>query len=93
MAARKNSRLPSAPAIGEGKVTIVGAAERGREGRDVGAHRLMHRRIAHDAFLDVGARRLELRLDQGEDMCAGRDASAIAAGSTSLSEMKLTSIT
>jgi hypothetical protein len=31
---------------------------------DVVAHRRVHGRIAHDAFLDVGAPRLELRFDQ-----------------------------
>ena len=38
----------------------VGRQKRG----DVGADRFMDCRVAHDAFLDVAALRLELRLDQ-----------------------------
>src|SRR5580704_4402335 len=39
-------------------------AERGNKGADVLADELVHRFVAHDAFLDMAPRRLELRLDQ-----------------------------
>src|SRR5215470_4008676 len=50
------------------KALDVAAAERRRAGYDLGDDRLMDGWIAHDSFLDMGARRLELRLDQGKEM-------------------------
>ena len=64
----KNSILPSPPAIEDGNTSISRAAERGGEGRDVVADFLMHRRVADDAALGMLSRRLELRLDQRQQM-------------------------
>ena len=66
-------------------------AERRQERADVVADRCMHRRVAHDAFLDVAA--------ASASNCGLISASSVArgasnlptAGMTSLSEMKLTS--
>src|ERR1700738_164585 len=61
-----------AVAIGAGdrsrKSPDTAAAERGRIDGDLGDDRLMDGWVAHDSLLDVGARRFELRLHQGEDM-------------------------
>src|SRR5215216_6973352 len=46
----------------------VGAAERSRECRDIVADLLMHHRVADDAVLGVFPLRLELRLDQRQQM-------------------------
>src|SRR5437764_514722 len=49
----------------------VAASETGREGGNLAAHRVVHGGIANDTLLDRAAWRLELRLDQREQM-AGR---------------------
>src|SRR5213076_2922633 len=46
----------------------IGAAEGSRECRDVVADFLMHHRVADDAVLGMLSFRLELRLDQREQM-------------------------
>src|SRR5918998_4507872 len=49
----------------------VGAAEGSRECRDVVADVLMHHRVADDAVLGMLPLRLELRLDQRQQMHGG----------------------
>ena len=73
-----------------GDRAVDAPAERSQEGGDVVAHRSVDGRVAHDAFLEIAALRLELRLDQRNQVCALGEQAA-EAGSTSLSEMKLTS--
>ena len=60
----------------------------------------LYKRIAHDAtFPDLGAASFELRLYQNDDLSASallqslRKAAAMTAGSTSVAEMKETSMT
>src|SRR5262249_44479619 len=50
------------------KAHDIAAAERGGKGCDLSDDGLLDGRIAHDSFLDMGARCFELRLHQGEDM-------------------------
>src|SRR5256885_14413116 len=50
------------------KAYDIAAAERCGVGCDLSDDCLMDGRIAHDSFLDMGARCFELRLYQGEDM-------------------------
>src|SRR5580693_3906095 len=49
--------------------TADAPAERGQKGANVVADRGVDGRIAHDAFLDVAAAGLELRLDQQNERC------------------------
>ena len=64
----KNSRLPSAPAMGESHWTIAGEAERSGEACDLLADAPVQFGVAHDALLGVRARQLELGLDQSDDV-------------------------
>src|SRR5215831_5205354 len=75
MASRSTKRRPYeklAVAVGAGdrggKAYNIAAAERGRIGGDVGDNRRVDGRIAHDSLFYIGARCLELRLYQREDM-------------------------
>src|SRR5580692_1216077 len=51
-----------------GEVAEDGPTERRHEAGDLLAHLGMDARVAHDAFLDLGATSLELRLDQRDQL-------------------------
>src|SRR5580692_1190973 len=68
---RLDKKFAVAVAAGERRRrdTADAPAERGQERADVVADRGVDRGVAHDAFLDVAAAGLELRLDQREQRC------------------------
>ena len=89
----RNSRLPSAPVMGDGVTATASSPTRGRGRVTSRDDARVHRRVADDAALaDFGAPRLELRLHQRHHVGARRAAAAGAAGRTSRSEMNETSI-
>src|SRR6478609_1955671 len=67
---QSNQKLTVAVAArdGRGEHTNYLETKPGRKTRDIIADRLMHGLVAHEAFLDGSARRLELRLDQRDDI-------------------------